>query len=59
MDYTGSASGLAVTGGAATLFGFMPIEQAALFGAALIVVGASAIIIRLRFRRGKTPTEEL
>ncbi len=58
MDYTGSASGLAATGGVATLFGFMPVEQAAVFSVALILVGAAAVIARSRFRRGKKVDEE-
>lgn len=54
MDYSGSAGGLAATGGGVTLLGVaMPTEQALIVGAALIVVGVTAVVVRKAFRKNK------
>ena len=45
---------LAKTGAAVSIFG-VAINQLWLVGATMIVVGAVALTIRVRFRRGRTP----
>lgn len=48
---------LAKTGASVSLFG-LAVNQLWLVGATMIVVGAAALTIRGRFRRGRTPGDQ-